>query len=267
MINRDDRFLRTEVMLGPENCERLRNTTIVVVGLGAVGSYAVEGLARAGVGHLRLVDFDRICITNINRQLLALDSTLGRPKCEVARERVLDINPNCRVEAINAFVDGETIRQLMADRPDIIIDAIDALNPKVELLETARTSGIAVISSLGAAMRFDPTQVRVAPLSDVQGCPLGRIVRTRLKRRHVALDFPCVYSKEPLPRPLPLLSPASVNEERVLRRGRERNTLGSLPTVTGIFGLTAASTAINILTGRMDWPEYVMQTGTSSAGI
>lgn len=238
-------------MLGDDACERLRSSFVVVVGLGAVGGYAVEALARAGVGRLRLVDFDKIGASNINRQLLALESTIGRPKCEVARERVLGINPSCQVTAIEGFVDADTVGGFIADSPDLVIDAIDSLNPKVELISAVRKAGLPLITCLGAALRFDPTLIRIAPILDAHHCPLGRAVRKRLRRREVPMDFPCVFSEEALPNPLPLAPPADVlSEAPLLDRGRARNTLGSLPTITGIFGLTAANMAISILIGR-----------------
>lgn len=249
-----ERFSRIELMLGAEACEKLQNASVTVVGLGAVGTYTVEGLARAGVGNLRLVDFDRISPSNINRQLLALESTVGRLKCEVAKERVLEINPTCRVEAIRAFLDAETAMECIGGTPDVVIDAIDSLNPKVELIAAAKGAGIPLISSLGAAMRFDPTRVRIGLMSEAQGCPLGRAVRKRLRRRGISMDFPCVYSEEVLPNPLPVAAPTdALGETPLLERGRARNTMGSMPTITGIFGLTAANEAIRlILAGKQE---------------
>ncbi len=244
----DGRFRRIELMLGVEACERLRNAYVMVVGLGAVGSYAVEGLARAGVGRIRVVDFDCVAPSNINRQLYALESTIGRPKCEVARERILDINSTCKVEAIRGFVDEQSLTEYLADRPDIVIDAIDSLNPKVQLLASVRTAEVPLISCLGAALRTDPIFIRTGPLSDAQGCPLGSRVRKYLRRRGVPMDFMCVYSEEPLPNPLPIAPPSDApGEKRLVDRGMPRNTLGSLPTITGIFGLTAANLAIRML--------------------
>jgi len=247
----DDRFRRITLMLGEDACERLRRASVTIVGLGAVGSYALEALARSGVGNLRLVDFDKITPSNINRQLLALSSTIGRQKCEVAAERVLDINPDCRVEAIAGFLDGENVMELIGERPDLVIDAIDALNPKVQLLASLRRREIPVITCLGAALRFDPSRVRTGMLESAHGCPLGRSVKNRLRRQGVPVDIPCVYSIEPVPNPLPIAPPAAITDENLgLARGRARNTLGSLPTITGIFGLTAANMAIRMLIGR-----------------
>ncbi|MEN6355942.1 MAG: tRNA threonylcarbamoyladenosine dehydratase [Armatimonadota bacterium] len=254
MTQPNERFTRIELMLGADACARLRDSSVTVVGLGAVGSYAVEGLARAGVGRLRLVDFDKVSTSNINRQLLALTSTLGQDKCEVARERVLDINPDCKVEAICNFLDGETALDLIGESPDLVIDAIDALNPKVELISAVRNREIPLICCLGAALRSDPTMIRINTLEHVHHCPLGRAVRQRLRRRGMPIDFACVFSDEPLPRPLPIAPPIEIiNEDHIISRGRARNTLGSMPTITGMFGLTAANLAITMLAAGPDY--------------
>lgn len=245
----NERFRRVELMLGSRAARRIRESFALVVGLGAVGSYAVEGLARAGVGRIRVVDFDRVNASNINRQLYALGSTIGRLKSDLARERILDINPACEVEAINGFVDSETVIEYISDGPDVVIDAIDSLNPKVELLAAARVRNLPLISCLGAAMRSDPTRVRIAPLEETSGCHLGRAVRKRLRRREIPIDFSCIFSDEPLPDPLPVIAaPERAKEEDIFERGRVRDIMGSLPTITGIFGLTAANLAIRMLT-------------------
>lgn len=250
-LSREERFSRIELLLGRAACERLSQTAVMVAGLGAVGSYATEGLARAGIGRLWLIDFDRLTPSNINRHLHALGSTMGRAKCEVARERVLEINPECRVQAIQGFVGPETVQEYLAEEPDLVIDAIDSLNPKVELIAACRLSGIPLICCLGAALRLDPTLVRIGTLDEVKNCHLARAVRKRLRRRNIPLDFPCVYSLEPLPHPLPIAAPTDpLGEAPALDRGRTRHTLGSLPTLPGIFGLTAANLALHLLLER-----------------
>jgi tRNA threonylcarbamoyladenosine dehydratase len=236
-------------MIGDAGLARLQRSRVTLVGLGAVGSYATEALARAGVGALRLVDFDVVRPGNLNRQLFALHSTVGRPKAEVARERVLAINPACEVEALPLFAHTDTLPAILAGPPDLLIDAVDAVNPKVELLAAALTGGIPVISSMGAALRTDPTQVRTGPLSGVQGCPLARRVRTGLRRRGLPLELPCVYSTEPVVPGFTL--PPEAGEPHAPGRGRERRVLGSLPTLTGIFGLTAATLALRLLLGDL----------------
>ncbi|MFP4105554.1 MAG: ThiF family adenylyltransferase [Phycisphaerae bacterium] len=246
----DERFTRTRHILGPDGLERLTRAHVAVIGLGAVGSYAVEALTRSGIGRLTLVDFDEVSLSNINRQLYALESTVGKPKADLARNRVRDINPSCRVDSHRCFVDAETAEHLLDDRPDLVIDAIDSLNPKVDLLAAVRTRQIPLVSSMGAALRRRPGLVRVSALEDTHSCPLARQVRKRLRRREVPLDFPCVWSAEEPDRDA--LLDLEESEKHLVDRGRKRRSLGSLPTITGIFGLTAANTALQILLDE-DW--------------
>jgi tRNA A37 threonylcarbamoyladenosine dehydratase len=236
-------------MIGEAGLARLAAARAVVVGLGAVGSYATEALARAGVGSLRLVDFDDIRHSNINRQLYALESTVGKPKAEVAAQRVLDINPRCRVETLRCFAHAETMDDVLAGPPDVVIDAIDSLAPKVELLLALQQRGIPAISSMGAALRTDPTLIRVGPLTNARDCPLAARVRRRLRKRGCPADVLCVYSIEPLVH-LPAAALGEAGDDGALWRGRRRRTLGSLPTLTGVFGLTAANTALRLLLGE-----------------
>lgn len=242
------RFSRIEKMIGADGLHKLKGSFVVVVGLGAVGSYCVEGLARAGVGRLRLVDFDEVRASNINRQLYALESTVGKAKTEVAAGRVADINPKCQVETMRCFFDDATADAVLAGSPDLVIDAIDSVAPKTHLLAELVARGIPVISSMGAALRTDPTLVRTGPLSQVKNCPLARLVRKRLRKRGLSVEFACVYSTESVhDLPDDAVSEAGDASEETLRRGRVRRTLGSLPTLTGIFGLTAANLAIKTL--------------------
>ena len=238
-----DRFKRTRLLLGDEGMERLHKSHVLVVGLGAVGGYATEALARCGVGHLRLVDCDKVAESNLNRQLLALASTIGRPKAELARERVLDINPDCEVDARIAFAASDTFPELFQGPPDAIVDAIDSLNPKVDLLSAAIAANIPIFSSMGAARRRDPTKIAVADISKTRFCPLARAVRARLHRRGIKSGVTCVFSTEPttdesFEPPAP---------EDIPERGRARVVMGSLPTLTGIFGLTLANAVIDFL--------------------
>lgn len=246
-----ERFLRTRRLLGEESFSRLQQRHVTVIGLGAVGGYAVEGLARAGIGSLRLVDYDIIQASNINRQVLALDSTIDRLKAEVAAERVLDINPMCRVEPMQVFVDEEAMQGLLDPQPDLVIDAIDSLNPKVGLLTTVHSRGIPVISSMGAALRTDPAKVAFADISKTYGCPLAKHVRKRLRRRGIEQGVGCVYSSEPVRFTYtdPEEEVESAKATEYDDRGRKRRVLGSLPTLTGIFGLIIANRAIMQLAG------------------
>jgi len=244
----DDRFIRIRRMLGEQALGRLRDSFVCVVGLGAVGSYAVEALARAGVGRLRVVDFDQVRPSHINRQLYALETTLGRKKCQLAKERILAINPRCRAEAVDVFIHRETLGEVFAEKPDLVIDAIDSFTPKATMLGYLRLGGVTVVSSMGAALRTDPSLVRTGLLQEVHHCPLAAKLRKVLRNADVPLDIPCVYSIEPVDHlPREALDTFGVETEDTLVRGRKRRTLGSLPTLTGIFGLTAANLAIQML--------------------
>ena len=243
-----DRFVRLKAFIGEDAFNRLQGALVVVVGLGAVGSYATEGLARAGIGRLRLVDFDQVRPSNFNRQLLALEANLGRLKTEVARERIGQINPLCRVEALNLFAHRDTLDQVLAGPPDLVVDAIDGLGPKVELLAELSRRKIPVISSMGAALRRDPTMVRVDPLSKTRECPLARRLRKRLRGLGVDLDsITCVHSVEPMDERARAAIADEPDNDESENHGRQRHPLGSLPTLTGIFGLTCAHAAINRL--------------------
>jgi tRNA A37 threonylcarbamoyladenosine dehydratase len=250
MSDKPQRFGRIIRLLGAERVQRLHDSYAAVVGLGATGSYAVEGLARAGVGRLKLIDFDVIELSNINRQLYALQSTLGRAKCDVAAERVLDIHPDCVVETVRQFVGGSDYPKLFNPRPDIIVDCIDSLNPKVELLEFAVKEGIEVVSCMGAALRMDASMIKVATLEEIQSCRLARMIRKRLRKRGVAMEFPCVYSEESRQH-LPETAVGEVDHYSP-GPGRKRRILGSMSTITGIFGLTAANVAITMLSRKAE---------------
>jgi tRNA A37 threonylcarbamoyladenosine dehydratase len=242
-----DRFQRVRYLIGDTAFHQLAEAFVTVIGLGAVGSYAVEALARSGVGKLRLVDFDRVQPTNFNRQLYALESNLGRLKVDVAAERVTEINPFCQVEALEVFVHEDTLDQVLSGPPDLVIDAIDALNPKVQLLASVQRTGIPVVSSMGAALRTDPSQIRVGLLTETTGCPLARLIRKRLRRLNVPLELTCVYSTESLPSRSHSASVDACPSEDIVERGRTRRPLGSLSTITGMFGLCAANTALQKL--------------------
>jgi tRNA threonylcarbamoyladenosine dehydratase len=246
------RFSRTRRILGQDRFAKLVSSRVTVVGLGAVGGYVVEGLARAGIGHLRLVDFDTIQPTNINRQIFALESTLGSLKADSARRRVLDINPTCHVEALPLFAATETLDDILTPVPDLLIDAIDSLNPKVQLLAGAYTRKIPTLSSMGAALRTDPARIRTGDIFDSTNCPLAKHVRKRLRRQDIGRGITCVYSTEKVNFDYTeeQNEEVKVGETPFSDRGRERNVLGSLPTLTGIFGLTLANEAIQRLTER-----------------
>ncbi len=236
-----DRFSRTRLLFGDDGLARLRDAHVTVVGLGAVGSYVVEGLARAGVGSLRLVDFDNVAPSNINRQLYALESTLGQPKHELAAARVRDINPACHVETLPLFVNNQSVASVLAPPAQFVVDAIDSLNAKTALLEACVRANVPVFSSMGAARRLDPALIRVADLSQTSGCPLARFVRKRLHKRGIYEGVRCVFSIE-------LVPDESVGEPEdepsSAPGGRVRRPMGSMSCITGIMGLTLAREVI-----------------------
>lgn len=233
------RLMRTKLLLGEEGIAKLQHACVMIIGLGAVGGYALEGIARSGVGKLILVDFDRFDETNINRQILALSSTIGRKKAEVAAERVREINPTCEVVVKDIFVDSDNVQQLLEMKPDFVVDAIDSLSAKCGLIEALSNSGIPFISSMGAALKTDTSRIKLAKLNQTKNCGLSRQLRQRLKRRGVDLTkITCVYSDEQVVLP----------ETAIIQTAEgERNILGSLPTVTAIFGLTIAGEVIKQL--------------------
>ncbi len=243
-----DRFARMTRMVGEAAMARLAASRVVVVGLGAVGGYCVEALTRSGVGHFRLVDHDVVSLSNINRQLYAMESTLGQKKVSLAAQRVCDINPACEVEPLDVFCTDETLESILGGEVDLVIDAIDSLVPKVTLLEGCLRREKAVLSSMGAALRTDPTKIRMGTLEETQFCPFAKVVRKFLRRRGVGCDIPCVYSCEPM-HDMPEGALASLEESGDLVRGRRRRTMGSLPTLTGLFGLTLAHAAVDFLLG------------------
>ena len=242
-----DRLTRTRMLLGDEGLSRLQNAAVMVVGLGAVGGYALEALARSGIGRLVLVDFDVFDESNINRQILALTSTVGQKKTEVARRRVLDINPDCIVETKDMFVNADTLPQLLDIPVDFVVDAIDALNPKCCLMEALYERGIPFISSMGAALKTDPSFIKCGTLSASKNCGLAKFIRERLRKRGLEISrINCVYSDEQVC--LPETALAFDGDD--VSAGRVRHTLGSLPTITAIFGLTIANYVITSLSGH-----------------
>lgn len=218
-----DRLHRTRLLFGDNAIEKLKKSTVMVVGCGAVGSFAIEALARTGVGHLIVVDFDCVEESNINRQLFALESTVGISKVEVARRRIYDINPEICVDALNLFWDENTHLDI---KPDFIIDAIDSVESKVALYRWADAYNVPIISSMGAASKTDISMIKIAPIFKTSVCPLAARIR-RLVRGTNLGRIPAVFSCQP---PAPVV-------------GHAKN-LGSIITVTGVFGLMLANFVI-----------------------
>lgn len=245
-----EKFKRTELLLGSEAMERLERSTVTVIGLGAVGSHAIESLARSGIGALKIVDFDEIGISNFNRQLLALEPEIGRLKTDVAFDRLKQINPDMKVECFNTLCHKETFDQVFNSGTDLVVDAIDSLNPKVNTLYQLVQHKIPVISSMGAARRKDPTAIRTGDISETVGCPLAKVVRKRLRRMGIDGGIHCVYSTE-----IAKKGTVSDNlEDNYLESGRLRNPMGSLSMISGIFGYTVALEALKmILHDIVEW--------------
>lgn len=199
----EERYGRTAILLGEQGVEKLKNSRVAVFGVGGVGSYCAEGLARAGVGEITLIDKDEVEESNLNRQLVALTSTIGKSKAEVMRERIADINPACRVNAKQIFYLPETADEINLGAYDFIADCIDNVTAKICLIERTQALGVPVISAMGAGNRLDPTKIRIADLSKTSVCPLARIMRRELKKRgieHLSVAYseeePCVKTAE-----------------------------------------------------------------------
>ena len=249
-----DAFSRTALLIGSEGLARLEASTVAVFGLGGVGSYAAEALARAGVGGLVLIDNASIGPTNINRQIIAARSTVGRPKVEVMRERIFDINPAARVEALQETFGPDTAARLLRPGLSYAIDAIDTLSAKIDLALRANALGIPLVSAMGAGNKLDPTRIEVADIYETSVCPLARVMRRELKR--LGLDhLTVVYSKE---KPLGTAEAMDAcRHEGICPKDDVdcpcegyRAAPGSVSFVPPAFGLIAASVVVRGLVGR-----------------
>ncbi|HEY0721066.1 MAG TPA: tRNA threonylcarbamoyladenosine dehydratase [Gammaproteobacteria bacterium] len=229
---------RTHILLGDEGLTRLANAHVFVAGLGGVGSYCAEALARAGVGRLTLLDHDVVTGSNLNRQLPALISTVGRKKIEVMAERIRDINPACELTLHEFFMHADDVPAMLAPGYDFVVDCIDSLNSKVTLLESAWLMKMKVASSMGAGGKLDPTRIRVTDLMKTEVCHLASFMRHRLRKRGVGKGILAVWSDEPPRKPLP---PEPTDE------GRPRAVNGTISYMPSLFGLTLAGAVINCL--------------------
>ena len=247
-----NRFSRTQLLFGPEAMEKLKRSRVAVFGVGGVGGYAVEALARSGVGALDLIDDDRVCLTNVNRQIYATSKTVGQYKVDVAEARVKDINPDCAVTCHKTFYMPETKDQFDFTRYDYVIDAIDTVKGKLTLVEEAIRAGTPIISSMGAGNKLDPTAFRVADIYETSVCPLARVMRTECRKRGIK-RLKVVYSTE---KPIrPLNDPAiSYRLHCICPPGARKCTVrrdipGSTAFVPSVAGLIIAGEVIKDLTG------------------
>ena len=246
-----NQFSRTQLLLGPEGMEKLKNARVAIFGIGGVGGYAVEALARSGVGALDLIDDDLVCLTNINRQIIATTKTVGRHKVDVAEERVHDINPHCVVQTYKTFYMPETADQFDFKEYDYIIDAIDTVTGKLELIVRAQEAGTPIISSMGAGNKLDPTAFEVADLYKTSVCPLAKVMRRECRKRGIK-HLKVVYSKEEPIRPLEDMS-ISCRKHCICPPGAERKCTerrdipGSTAFVPSVVGLIIAGEVIKDL--------------------
>jgi tRNA A37 threonylcarbamoyladenosine dehydratase len=248
-----NRFSRNELLLGLEGQSKLNRSSVAIIGLGGVGSYVAEALCRAGVGHLTIVDFDDICLTNVNRQLHALDGTVGLSKASVMAQRLNLINPAAEVVPLKEFYSAESSNYLFSRKFDYVVDAIDHFTSKVHLVVTCLNHGIPVVSSMGAANKLDPSRIKVADISNTHTCRMARSFRKLLKKEGVADGVKVVFSTEEF-KPLEVRNGGCKEDCICPNRGSQqfscehrRVVLGSISYLPGIFGLTMAGVVVNDL--------------------
>ena len=238
-----DQYSRTRLLLGSEGLERLRHARVILFGLGGVGGYAAEALARSGVGRIDLVDHDTVSLTNLNRQLLATHSTLGMYKVDAAAQRIRDIDPTIDVRTHRLFYLPETAERIDLSAYDYVLDAIDTVTGKLALVTAAQAAGTPIISSMGTGNKLDPTKFQIADISKTSVCPLARIMRTECAKRGIK-HLKVLFSTED---PIPSDPVAAISEE--LPEGR-RALPGSVAFVPSVAGLIIAGEVIKDLTGR-----------------
>ncbi len=248
-------FHRTELLVGREGWQRLEAARVLVVGLGGVGSYAAEAIARAGVGTLGLVDFDDVCVTNLNRQLHAFRRTVGQPKAELMGERARAINPKAQVTVLNTFYSAETSDRILAPGWDHVVDCVDNVTAKLHLLERVHGLGWGLVASMGAGGRLDPSRVQVTDLSHTRNDPLARVVRKELRRRGITSGVTAVWTDEP---------PNELHQEvqdgfRCICPGGDNGlhscddrhqVQGTVSFLPAMFGMAAAGAVVNRILGR-----------------
>ena len=230
---------RTELLVKEEGIKRLQSANILIVGLGGVGSFATEFLVRAGIGNLTIVDGDTVDITNINRQLPALNSTIGKNKTDVVAERILDINPEINLKKINEFLEPERMEEILTqEKFDYVLDCIDSLSPKLALIITCKRKKIKLVSAMGAGGKTDPSKVMVRDISKTNNCFLAKQIRKKLKKEQIHKGFRCVFSTE-------------IQDENSLKKtdgsNYKKSFYGTISYMPAIFGLYAAAEVIRFL--------------------
>jgi tRNA A37 threonylcarbamoyladenosine dehydratase len=238
-MKQSERHSRTVLLLGEVNFEKLRQAHVLVVGLGGVGGYAAEQLCRAGIGELTLVDADTVQESNLNRQIIALDSTIGKDKTAVLTERLKDINPDVKIHSLKTFLNGEKAEALLSPGSyDHVVDAIDTLAPKVNLIKTCLKYNIPLVSSMGAGGRTDPEKVHITDIGKTFNCGLARMLRKRLHKSGIRTGFKAVFSSE-----------KTSSEAVILEKSQNKKTnVGTISYMPGIFGMFCASVVIRAFT-------------------
>ncbi|MFI3322895.1 MAG: tRNA threonylcarbamoyladenosine dehydratase [Rikenellaceae bacterium] len=229
---------RTELLLGSEKLNKLKNSNVLIVGVGGVGGYAAEMLCRASVGQITIVDADVVSESNINRQLLALHSTIGQKKVDVLGERMLDINPDLKLIKVAKFLQEEDIIELLdSQKFDYVVDAIDTLTPKIELIRHSLMRTIPLVSSMGAGSKLDPTRIEVVDISKTHHCPLAHMLRKRLHKIGIRKGFKAVFSAEP-----PIEGSMILCNEQ-----NKKSNVGTISYLPSVFGIAAASAVVRDL--------------------
>ena len=248
-----NQFSRTQLLLGQEGMEKLFQARVAVFGIGGVGGYTVEALARSGVGTLDLIDDDKICLTNLNRQIFATHKTVGQYKVDIAQQRILEINPKAVVHTYKTFYAPQTAELFDFSQYDYVVDAIDTVTGKLELVEQAEKAGVPIISSMGAGNKMDPTAFEVADIYETSVCPLARVMRKELKKRGIK-KLKVVYSKEPPMTPIDDMA-ISCRTNCICPPGtarkctQRRQVPGSNAFVPSVVGLIIAGEVVKDLTG------------------
>lgn len=239
-------FSRTEMLIGTENLNKLKNSKVAIFGIGGVGTFVVEGLARSGVGSFVLVDDDDICLTNINRQIHATRKTVGKSKVEVMKERVMEINPNAEVEVFKELYNTDSAEKMLSPDYSYVVDAIDMVSSKLDLVQRCYNMGVPIISSMGAGNKLNPTMLEVEDIFNTSVCPLARVMRTELRKRKIP-KLKVVYSKEKPLTPLELEGDCKTNcicpnKDRTCVERRQ--IPGSVSFVPSVAGLIIASEVV-----------------------
>ena len=251
MNDKNQTFARFSMMVGEDGIDKLRNSRVIVFGVGGVGSYTVEALARSGVGHITMVDFDEISESNINRQLHSLRSTIGKSKIDVMKDRILDINPDCKVELVRRLVYDDVDEVLGNNIYDFVVDAIDVIGSKINLIEYCVKNEINIISSMGFGNKMHPEMVEIAKIKNTSVCPMARTIRSILKKKGIT-NVPAVFSKEiPVkPNKSELFKEEMPTEFRENNKIPRKTTPGSNSFVPGTAGLVLASYVVRKL---LEW--------------